>query len=225
MRPLSPSRLKCGARSCSARNTRPTSRRLRFEPLEDRRLLRAVGLDAGLFCTWYVDDNAPSDPAPGDPSVGDPLEDGTEAHPFDAIQQALDAAEDGDTVVVLDGTYSGVGNRDIDFGGRAVTVRSDHGAETCIISCDAGRGFYFHSGEDQNSVLDGFTITHGRSGWGSVGGGGGGAILCDGGSPTIANCRITGNHSDDRGGGIHCRSRSMIGSPPRCTRGKKRITS
>jgi probable HAF family extracellular repeat protein len=53
----------------------------------------------------YVDDDAPNDPGPGDPSISDPLEDGSKAHPFDAIQEAIDAALCRDTVIVLDGTY------------------------------------------------------------------------------------------------------------------------
>jgi hypothetical protein len=47
---------------------------------------------AGFAATIYVDDNAPNDPDPGNPAVSDPLENGTAEHPYDAIQQAIDAA-------------------------------------------------------------------------------------------------------------------------------------
>jgi len=43
--------------------------------------------------------------------------------PKATIQAAIKTATNGDTVMVLPGTYTGVGNRDIDFGGKAITVQ------------------------------------------------------------------------------------------------------
>jgi parallel beta-helix repeat protein len=151
--------------------------------------------------TWYVDDDAPNDPGPGDPSVSDPLEDGSSEHPFDAIQEGIDAAADADTVLVLDGTYTGAGNRDLDFGGRLITVRSENGPENCIIDCQgSGRGFHFHSGETAASAAAGFTITSGYL-FEEHGAG----LYCVGSSPTIANCTIAGNVADfASGGGVCC---------------------
>ena len=45
------------------------------------------------------------------------------------IQAAIDAAVDGDEVVVGDGVHTGAGNLDLDFGGKAITVRSAGGPE------------------------------------------------------------------------------------------------
>ncbi len=86
----------------------------------------AVGRPAAAG-TLYVDDDAPNDPAPGNPAISDPLEDGSADHPFDAIQEGINAAVAGDTVEVADGVYTGNGNRDLDFHGKAITVRSASG--------------------------------------------------------------------------------------------------
>jgi hypothetical protein len=154
--------------------------------------------------TWYVQDDAPNDPGPGDPAVSDPLEDGSQEHPFDAIQEGINAAVNGDTVLVLDGTYTGTGNRDLDFGGKLITVRSENGSETSIIDCEhCGRAFYFHSGETGEVVVDGFTIQQGYASKGSPGGAYGGGILNDAGSsPTVVNCMFSGNSAYWRGGGM-----------------------
>ena len=96
------------------------------------------------------------------------------------IQAGIDAASDGDTVSVADGIYTGDGNRNLDFKGKAITVKSENGPSNCIIDCEGnGRGFYFHSNETEKSVVSGFTITNGS---GIVFGGG---IYCDHSSPTI----------------------------------------
>lgn len=115
------------------------------------------------------------------------------------MQAGINAASTGDTVLVSDGTYTGSGNRDIDFKGKAIVVKSKNGPETTIIDCQSNgrRGFLFKSGEDYMSVLDGFTIKNGN-------GFDGGAILCAGASPTIQNNIITQNQAQNHGGGICC---------------------
>ncbi|MHC4500099.1 MAG: hypothetical protein ACYS21_13405, partial [Planctomycetota bacterium] len=145
----------------------------------------------------YVDDDAAHDPGPGDPADSDPLEDGSAEHPFDAIQEAVDNAVSTETIIVLPGTYTGAGNRNIDLKGKPVTVRSEDGPGTCIIDCqESGRGFYFHSGEGADSVLEGLTVTNGKAA------DQGGGIYCKtGSSPTIANCTFS-NSSAQWGGGM-----------------------
>jgi len=124
---------------------------------------------------------------------------------YPTIQAGIDAAVGGDTVLVADGTYTGNGNRDIDFGGRAIVLLSEHGPQMTIIDCegtdqDPHRGFYFHSNEVSTSVVQGFTI---MSGWTYTGG----AVLCHDSSPTILNNIMTGNTAEG-GGGIMCRANS-----------------
>lgn len=137
------------------------------------------------------------------------------------IQDAIDAVNDYDTVRVRDGVYTHTRDCDLDFQGKAITLISHKGSAKCIINCSASalyprRGLYFHSGEDANSIVDGFTIINGYvSGYDAFGG----AIKCElslsgePSSPTIRNCIIRNNtaNSDDSvafGGGIYCESSS-----------------
>jgi len=147
---------------------------------------------------------------------------------YNTIQAAIDAAADEDTVIVADNTYTGPGNRDIDFKGKAITVKSKNGPENCIIDCQGSetqkhRGFYLHSGQGQGAVIEGFTITNA---YGDQYGGAffledcsatinsckilnnvapnGAAVACYRASPTIADCIIVGNFATFYGGGIYC---------------------
>lgn len=170
---------------------------------------RLVGdaVDIGAFecagsALLFVDDDALLDPAPGDPAGSDPLEDGTPAHPFDAIQEAIDAAADSQVITVLDGTYRGEGNRDIDLRGKAVILRSQNGALNCTIDCGASpaeehRGVIFASGESDQTVLHGFTVINAFIAATS----GGAGILCEDSSPIIINCALRSN-SAGYGGGL-----------------------
>ena len=125
------------------------------------------------------------------------------------IQDAVDDANDANTIIVTLGAHTGSGNRDIEFLGKAITVQSidpndpDIIAAT-IIDCqgsdlDPHRGFHFRNQEGPNSVLAGLTMTNGGGRYD------GGAIRCwSNSSPTIKNCIITNNLSGGRAGGIYC---------------------
>jgi hypothetical protein len=133
--------------------------------------------------------------------------------PKATIQAALDAANPSDFIEIADGTYTGSGNRDLDMLGKPVTVRSASGVPAlCIVDCEAaGRGFHFHSAETADSVIEGLTISNGYVDGGLRGSDGGG-VYCEGSSPTIRNCVITGNsvHYPGIGGGIACRDSSPM---------------
>jgi len=121
------------------------------------------------------------------------------------IQAGIDAAVDGDIVLVADGWYAGPGNLNIDFQGKAITVRSENGAANCIVDCmDDGRGFIFQSGENEDSVLQGFTIRNGRIAYQGAG------ISCFNASPTITGNTLDSNfaaaimsYERGLGGGIY----------------------
>ncbi len=127
---------------------------------------------------------------------------------FGTIQEAIDDCNDGDTVIVAEGTYTGAGNKNLDFLGKAIALLStcpDDPAVVAntVIDCqNSGRAFKFHSGEDANSIVSGFTITGGSTYQN------GGGIYCTGASPSILYCVVTNNYAENCGGGIYCTSNS-----------------
>ncbi|MHC4945988.1 MAG: right-handed parallel beta-helix repeat-containing protein, partial [Planctomycetota bacterium] len=132
------------------------------------------------------------------------------------IQEAIDAAVDGDTVLVAPGTYV----ENIEFLGKAITVKSSDGPDVTIIdggnpsNPDIGSVVRFMKQEGPRTVLAGFTVTNGKgmyieysSGkWGYFGGG----IYCKSAGPTIKDNIIRRNFADGSGGGIYSKSDSPI---------------
>jgi len=106
------------------------------------------------------------------------------------IQAAIDAANNGDTVLVSDGTYK----ENINFKGKAITVASVHGAsKTTIDGGGANTVVLFVTSETPASVLNGITITNGFAGFQGPNFGEGGGISISGSSPTITNNVIRAN--------------------------------
>ncbi len=111
---------------------------------------------------------------------------------YPTIQEGIEAAQDGNTVLVARGGYS----ENINLLGKAITLRSEEGPDVTFISgynpyfpyTATPVSFYYYETED--TVIDGFTLT-----------GGGYGIFCDYfSSPTILNCTIMRNDE----GGILC---------------------
>ncbi len=108
-----------------------------------------------------------------------------------SIQAGINAAVNGDIVLVSDGTYTGMDNRNLDFNGKIITVESSGGPDLCIIDCEGadGSAFYFSQGETPDARVVGFTI---RNSQGMTGAG----ITCTGNSsPTIHDCIFFENSS------------------------------
>ena len=128
--------------------------------------------------------------------------DGSQGSPKLTIQAAINATESGDTVIVEDGTYTGPGDVDLDFGGRNVTVASVNGPASTIIDCGGSssslhRGFFFHSGET-GAVVSGLTLENGYSA-----DTGGAVSVAAGCTVTLANCALAGNYAAAYGGGVY----------------------
>ena len=81
---------------------------------------------------------------------------------YSTIQAAVDAASNGDEIIVAPGTYTGTGDEVVDMKGRAITLRASGTAEETIIDGEGQRRVvYCSSGEDADTVIEGFTITGG----------------------------------------------------------------
>ncbi len=141
--------------------------------------------------TIYVDDDTC-------PSTGD----GSAGNPYCKIQDGLNAAANGDSILVDDGTYveNLVAPNGIDFtlqsvNGPEVTVIDGSGQSTSVFS-------FLESGQSTSTVVDGFTLT-GGTGYESLGSTYGGRLdLLDVGL-TLRNSKITGNSASLFGGGIY----------------------
>ncbi|MCP4456042.1 MAG: SUMF1/EgtB/PvdO family nonheme iron enzyme [Planctomycetes bacterium] len=163
--------------------------------------------------TLYVDDNAIGDPGPNDLTVSDPFEDGSQSHPFDSIQEAIDVARDRVPVLVNPGRYT----ETLNFLGKNLDVNGfepSHLAMTdypIIDAMDQGVVVTFGQGENADCRLSGFVLTRGL-------GVRAGAIFCNNSSPTIEHCLIVGNRClegqdlpDPGQGAIYCRdSRALF---------------
>lgn len=157
---------------------------------------------------------------------------------YDTIQEGIDIANDGDTVLVHPGTYY----ENINYTGKNLTVASlfllyqdtTYISETIVERDSYGPIFNFESGEDSTAVLTGITL---NNGFATLGGGihinfsnpslknivisnctanQGGGIFCSSSNPTIKDARIINNNVDlmsnpGSGGGIFfCNNSSPI---------------
>ena len=145
---------------------------------------------AGLYDCWLLKIKKP------DHLINIPYE-------YPTIQEGINAAANGDTVLVQPGTYV----ENINYNGKNITVASlflttqdtSYISQTIIDGNQNGSVVTFDSGEDSTSVLCGFTITNGNSA------GNGGGIYCTLlSAPQIINLIIKNNDSSVYGGGICC---------------------
>jgi len=146
-----------------------------------------VDMGAYEFYMLCVDDDAPADPGPGDQQISDPLEIGSEAHPFDSIQEALDRAKNGYAVVVQPGHYLSSDQwiyDDIKFNGKNITLTSTDPADAEIVDNTILRGTVLFNGtEEPNCTLAGFKIQNPYYG----------AVYGEHTHATLDRCVISGN--------------------------------
>ena len=119
------------------------------------------------------------------------------------IQEAIDAATDGDTVLLRDGIYAGSGNRNILIDHKQISLQSENGNSCCVIDCDKlGEGFYIR--ESNNVRIIGLSIVNGISVKKSMEEDGGGGIETVQSTVTIQSCKFKNCYASNLGGGVYC---------------------
>ncbi|MCH2162892.1 MAG: right-handed parallel beta-helix repeat-containing protein, partial [Phycisphaerales bacterium] len=143
---------------------------------------------------------------------------------YSLIQDAIDAASNGDVIEIAAGTYA---ENDISTDGKAITIlgamNKDGTPATMIDGQGIGKQLSCTNGETESTRFENLIIA---DGWGTLGGAMyisnssptlvnctfidnvsnnvGGGIYCNGSSPTLENCTFIDNVSNDNGGGIYC---------------------
>jgi hypothetical protein len=103
--------------------------------------------------------------------------------------QGIAASADGESVVLLDGVYTGAGNTELDLGGKDIVVRSQNGRANCVLDGQSTHyGFKLHSNEPPTTRFDGLTFKNFvKEPYPYAGA----AIEISNASATIANCAFT----------------------------------
>jgi hypothetical protein len=149
----------------------------------------------------HVDDDARHDPGPNDITISDPFENGTPARPFDSVQEAIDAAPAGATIIVHEGRYT----ETLRLPGKDITVTASwlispgvH-APSIIDAGGSGPAVHLIGRQGADCVLSGLTILGGRDPSCA-------ALLCERGRPTLSHCILCGNTAAaDTGAIVVCR--------------------
>ena len=135
---------------------------------------------------------------------------------YTTIQAAVDAASDGDTIIVHRGIYTTSGSSStpvIAIGSKSITLLGTDGPVETIIDGDGDRVGIWCDGTPSSTRIEGFTITDCKA-WSSDNSGGG--MRLTGADPEVVDCVITGNVASNLlgnqgfGGGVFARDSNAV---------------
>ena len=146
-----------------------------FRPL----LISMFLTSTALADTWTVDDDGKAD--------------------FDNIQAAVDAASDGDEIIVMPGTYTVTDTNEwipvVRILDKSISLHSSQGLGSVTISGEGVRRVFICEGTTSSgSIIDGFILSDGFVDDGA-------GMYCNFSSPTITNCSFVNNLAYSNGGG------------------------
>ena len=119
---------------------------------------------------------------------------------YPTVQGAIDAANNGDEILVAPGTYTGTGDAVINLNGKAITLQATGLPQDTILDGEGLRTVVrCNSAEGPDTLINGFTLTGGYAAAFTTDSAG---IMCWGSSPTITGCIISGNTSEGTGGAV-----------------------
>ena len=157
----------------------------------------------------YTDDGGNTIRTNCDPWIVDDLYDDDPNADFDTIQEAVDAASDGDEILVMPGTYTSTSPQSVVIlRSQQLTIRGtvDENNEplTIVDGQDARHCLFSHNGSNTGTIIEHIAFTNGNSGQA-----GGAVQLHNVNSMSFNNCIFSNSHAsgtelEGNGGGMYC---------------------
>jgi predicted outer membrane repeat protein len=135
---------------------------------------------------------------------------------YPTIQEGINAAVDGDTVLVADGIYTGTSNKNLQFYGTSLVLMSENGPDNTVIDCqNSGKGFMIQNGSANGEKVIGIKVINGATGGVFVynsstefinchfNNNSSSGVLCSYSDATFDHCIFYNNTNAGNGGGIY----------------------
>ena len=150
-----------------------------------------------VSCEW--ESTVKNDDPPRTPILNVPSDHST-------LAAAISVADDGDTIIIADGTYSNANDFNLTFKDIQLTIRSQNGPDYTIIDLGANQAFIFSGGDiDTNTVIEGFKF----KGNGNSTVKNGGIVSLTSASPKFVNCVFEKGRAD-YGAAVYCNLSAAI---------------